>query len=136
MKRLIYLCALSLAILGSGLPARAVVINNGIVVVTNHTTDNVVIYLENALFTGHFIESNISIAPGHTWRSSVCCFAAGTQYQLLVSRKSITNLGGNLHHGFTPHLCNHHGIPYGFYEVVLGNQNHFYEGDRSACYQS
>jgi hypothetical protein len=134
MKPWLFTVVLIVSAIGFCGIARAVVLNNGIVAITNDSSDSITIYLEHAWNEGHFIETRVTIAPRQTWLSSGCCFAAGSPYQLRVTRNSRGN-PNPLYHKFTPHLCNRNGIPYGFYEVTVNGNNSFRSGDERACYE-
>lgn len=135
MKSLLFVLAMAVAAACTSLPARALNLHNGVIVVRNHGTTNVRVYLEYAGNLGHVMESH-DIAPGATWYSSVCCFAAGSTYRLDLRRdnNSMGQLGGRVVWGITPHLCNRNGIPYGFFDIALDDRNKLHEGASNACY--
>ena len=87
--------------------ASAIVLNNGLIVVHNRT--NASVRVEMLTLFGHKWEG-VALAPGGTFMTERCCYAAGSEYRLYVS----LNKGKNIY--FYPTLCNHGGIPYGFAE--------------------
>ena len=91
-------------------PASAGVnLHNGLVIV--HNTTEVPVEVEMLTPSGHTWEGG-TVAPGHTYITHRCCYAAGTEYRLYVLRTG-------RHHSlisFIPKLCNRNNIPYGFAE--------------------
>ena len=85
--------------------ASAIVLNNGLIVVHNRTHGSVRVEV-----TSLFGKEGVQLAPGGTFMTERCCYAAGSEYRLYVS----LNKGKNIY--FYPTLCNHGGIPYGFAE--------------------
>lgn len=131
MKRILFSLAMAIAVVALALPARAVVINNGIISLTNRSDSHITVYLTDAINDDDQVRdrSNGPVWRGDTWHSINCCFAAGSSYRIRVRYKN-----KNYYHTFRPHLCNRNGIPYGYYHVVFGDENQFYVTDQTACY--
>ena len=89
MRRLLFVLAFIVALAVTVAPAPAVVMNNGVIVVTNHTRDPIRIQLDGAVQS---VEHG-TLQPGETWYSGRCCYAAGTSYKLVV--RSIENYEAN-----------------------------------------
>jgi hypothetical protein len=115
-------------------PARALILNHGMIVITNRTTDTLSIYLEHTWSIGHFID-RAELPPGATWHSQSCCYAAGSPYQLRIYRHAPAPLGGNTDKQFSPHLCNRNGIPYGYAVFTVENGNQIREQYPATCYE-
>ncbi|HVA28690.1 MAG TPA: hypothetical protein VNF68_10940 [Candidatus Baltobacteraceae bacterium] len=103
-------------------PASAIVLNNGLIIVHNSTDVPVVVKMLTP--SGHEWEGT-TLAPGHTFATQRCCYAAGSEYRLYVLHKGPgTKYGGmdnNIY--FKPALCNRNGIPYGFAEFNVTDHN-------------
>ncbi|MGC8484192.1 MAG: hypothetical protein ACP5O6_00960 [Candidatus Baltobacteraceae bacterium] len=121
------------------MPASAIVLNNGLIVVHNNT--RVALTVRMLTDSGQTGEG-IKLDPGHTFYSQRCCYAAGMQYRLYIystgeydpnSKKFVGDIPGeNIY--FVPKLCNRHGIPYGYAEfnVTLGQVTRVNE--KHGCY--
>ncbi len=135
MKRFALLFSAVLTLLLIALPALAVNLHNGTIVVHNKTSDTISVWFEHSWSTGHFMQE-ANIAPGGTFITSACCFAAGSPYRMRTYRHAPAPMGGNLtHFSFTPHLCNRDGIPYGYAVIVVTQANRVEEIDRHSCYE-
>jgi len=137
MKRLLAVLTMAIAVAGTSLPARAVNLHNGVIVFRNNTTTHVTVYVHHAMsFNGQYIELVRDIPPGGMWYSTACCYAAGSPYVMDIRRDNdrLGNNGAIFKHPFTPHLCNRNGIPYGFFEATLNNDNSIHNGASDACY--
>ncbi len=133
MKRFSMLIAAVVAMLLFARPALAVNLHNGVIVVHNNTNNEIDVSFEHGWFTGHFMQ-RARIAPGKTFITDACCFAAGSPYRMRTYRRSAAPMGGNLtDFPFTPHLCNRNGIPYGYAVIVVNDNNTIHEIDHRSC---
>jgi len=134
MRRFSILVAALAAVLLFARPALAVNLHNGAIVVHNNSKSEIEVFFEHGWFTGHFIQQ-ARIAPGKTFITDACCFAAGSPYRMRTYRRAPAPMGGNLtHFPFTPHLCNRDGIPYGYAVIVVNDNNTIHEVDQTSCY--
>lgn len=64
--------------------------------------------------------------PGDVLIANRCCILAGTENQVRVE-ESPRNAGQQptwmIHYSFVPRLCNIHGIPFGFADIVIAEEN-------------
>ena len=110
-------------------------LHNGAIVIHNHTDDTIEVYLDPSFLKGAVVQEG-RIAPGGTFISDRCCFAAGTSYRMRTLRSARAPQGGRLtDFSFTPHLCNRDGIPYGYAVLVVYRNNTIHEIDHEACYE-
>ncbi len=104
-------------------PASAGVnLHNGLIIV--HNTTAVPVVVEMLTPSGHTWEGE-TVAPGHTFITHRCCYAAGTEYRLYVLHKGPGSHYGGMNNNiyFKPKLCNRNGIPYGFAEFKVTDHN-------------
>jgi hypothetical protein len=137
MQRLRSLCltialtAAALAILVA--PSSAIVLNNGLIVVHNNT--KVPAKVEMLTMFGATWEGT-TVAPGLTFTTERCCYAAGTKYRVYVHRLERIDADDRGYAGstyFEPALCNRNGIPYGFAEFYIAADG--VHRTSLACYQ-
>ena len=133
-RRAMLIAVAVLGVLLVPLAARALILNNGMIVVENHTSSAIRVYLEHPLNAGHFIDEG-SLEPGQTWRSQKCCFAAWSPYSMRVYRHAPAPMGGNYAKSFAPRLCNRNGIPYGYDVLIMDNDNQIVEQHTHVCYE-
>jgi hypothetical protein len=114
------LTAAAIAVLAA--PSSAIVLNNGLIIVRNNTAVPVVV--EMLTMSGHTWEGT-TLAPGGTFATERCCYAAGTEYRLYVLHKGPASKYGGMDNNiyFRPKLCNRNGIPYGFAEFNVTDRN-------------
>jgi len=107
------------------------VLHPGIVIVSNNTSHNVTFHIYGNLAAEG---SYWLMSPGQSWHSTRCCFAAGTEYEIVVDYR--TRSGAQAKPSdkiyFRPRLCNRNAVPYGFAHLLLTDSgNHFVDG----CYE-
>lgn len=116
-------------------PALAVNLHNGAIVVHNNTSDVIQVLFAHGWSTGRVMQK-ANLAPGKTLITDVCCFAAGSPYEVSTYRFAHAPVGGHLPDlRFTPHLCNRDGIPYGYAVIVVNDNNTIHEIDKTSCYE-
>ncbi len=107
-------------------PASAIVINNGMIVVHNRLRAPLTVKIVNTF--GHVMEAD-TLKPGGTFYANRCCYAAGTTYHVYLYssgawdpvRKEMGEDAISQEMAVTPMLCNDHGIPYGFAEYTVAS---------------
>ena len=104
-------------------PASAIVLHNGLIVIHNQLRVPLTIRIVTA--TGHFWEGG-TIKPGATFYSERCCYAAGSVYRVWLDsmgkwdydhKKLVDHVLQE--ENVKPALCNFKGIPYGFAEFTV-----------------
>lgn len=110
------------AIAALAAPSSAIVLNNGLIIVHNKT--DVPVIVEMLTPSGHTWEGT-TLAPGASFATDRCCYAAGTEYRLYVLHKGPGSKYGGMNNNiyFRPRLCNRNGIPYGFAEFNVTDHN-------------
>lgn len=106
------------------------VLNPGIVIVSNNTSYQVTfdVHAGGVAIDGSYW----SMSNGQSWHSTKCCFAAGTEYYIVVRYQPQDGMKKKDKIYFRPRLCNRNGIPYGFTHLVLtDSSHHFVDG----CYE-
>ncbi|MDE2483362.1 MAG: hypothetical protein KGN02_14390 [bacterium] len=132
MKRLSAFVVTLVALLLLALPALAVNLHNGMIVVHNTTSREIEIKVTH-LWTPHHAMESARVAPGATFIANVCCFAAGSNYRVQVW--TIRTDRPMADYPFQLRLCNRDGIPYGYGEINVSRDYAVEQVNRDGCYE-
>jgi len=125
--------ALVVAVLSFGTVASASQIDivNGLVIVHNRTAFTV--HVEMQTHSGEAWEG-ATLPPGGTFNTVRCCYTAGTEYRIAITRKGAVSpdIAGE-HISFRPALCHNKRVPYAYAEFNI--HGHEVTRMQPGCYQ-